>query len=120
MGLARDFKAQFVVIATFAFLATGADLLQPLIYKRAITDVAGLFVGDTTELGVPARSANETLRTLMISVIALFVISVVGYFCTLRSRYYGARVASHMEASFIVRTFGHVLRLPLSFFSHTA
>ena len=120
MQLARQYKGQFVVIALFACLATGADLLQPLIYKRAINDVAGLFVGDTTALGVPARSANETLRTLTISVILLFVISVFGYLCTLRSRYYGARVASRMEGSFIVNTFGHVLRLPLSFFSHTA
>jgi ATP-binding cassette subfamily B protein len=124
LRLARQFKGQFVVIALFAFLATGADLLQPLIYKRAINDVAGLFVGagsaTATALGVPARSPGETLRTLMVAVILLFLISVTGYFFTLRSRLYGARVASRMEASFIVSTFGHVLRLPLSFFSHTA
>jgi ATP-binding cassette subfamily B protein len=123
LQLARQYKRQFVVIAIFAFLATGADLLQPLIYKRAINDVAGLFVGDSATanaLGVPATSANQTLRTLLVSVILLFAISVTGYFFSLRSRLYGARVASRMEASFIVNTFGHVLRLPLSFFSHTA
>jgi len=112
-----------VVIALFAFLATGADLLQPLIYKRAINDVAGLFVGDSataTAVGVQARSASQTLTTLIVAVILLFAISVTGYFFSLRSRLYGARVASRMEASFIVNTFGHVLRLPLSFFSHTA
>ena len=72
LQLARDYKAQFVIIALFAFLATGADLLQPLIYKRAINDVAGLFVGDSataTALGVQARSARETLTTLMVSVV---------------------------------------------------
>ena len=123
LQLARHYKKQFVVIALFAFLATGADLLQPLIYKRAINDVAGLFVGQGaagTALGVPARTANETLTTLIVAVILLFAISVVGYFFSLRSRLYGARVASRMESSFIVNTFGHVLRLPLSFFSHTA
>lgn len=123
MQLARDYKAQFVIIALFAFLATGADLLQPLIYKRAINDVAGLFVGDSataTALGVQARSARETLTTLMVSVVLLFLISVTGYFFSLRSRFHGARVASRMESTFIVNTFGHVLRLPLSFFSHTA
>ena len=123
LQLARQYKRQFVIIALFAFLATGADLLQPLIYKRAINDVAGLFVGDSataTAVGVQARSANQTLRTLLISVVLLFVISVIGYFFSLRSRLYGARVASRMESSFIVNTFGHVLRLPLSFFSHTA
>lgn len=119
--LARQYKKQFVIIVLFAFLATGADLLQPLIYKRAINDVAGLFVGGgATAGGVQARSAEETLRTLVISVVLLFTISVTGYFFSLRSRLYGARVASRMEASFIVNTFGHVLRLPLSFFSHTA
>ena len=121
--LARQYKGQFVVIALFAFLATVADLLQPLIYKRAINDVAGLFVGgggNATALGVPARSANQTLNTLIISVILLFAISVTGYFFNLRSRLYGARVASRMESAFIVNTFGHVLRLPISYFSHTA
>jgi ATP-binding cassette, subfamily B, bacterial len=121
--LARQYKGQLVIIALFAFLATGADLLQPLIYKRAINDVAGLFVGDSataTAIGVQARTADETLTTLLVSVILLFAIGVTGYFFALRSRLYGARVASRMESSFIVTTFGHVLRLPLSFFSHTA
>ena len=121
LQLARPYKRQFVAVVLFAFLATGADLLQPLIYKRAINDVAGLFVsnGGGAALGVPPRSAQQTLTTLLVSVVLLFVISVLGYFCTLRSRFYGARVASRMEVSFIVNTFGHVLRLPLSFFSHT-
>jgi len=123
LQLARQYKRQFIYIAVFAFLATGADLSQPLIYKRAINDVAGLFVSDgasAAAIGVPARSANQTLNTLVVSVILLFVISVTGYFFSLRSRLYGARVASRMESSFIVNTFGHVLRLPISFFSHTA
>ena len=123
LQLAGQYKRQFVIIALFSFLATGADLLQPLIYKRAINDVAGLFVGDSgtaTAVGVEARSAEQTLKTLVVSVILLFAISVTGYFFSLRSRLYGARVASRMESSFIVNTFGHVLRLPLSFFSHTA
>jgi ATP-binding cassette subfamily B protein len=104
----------------FAFLATGADLLQPLVYKRAINVVAGLFVGETNNFGVPPTTANQTLQTLLVSVVLLFMISITGYFFTLRSRYTGARLASRMEAKFIVDTFGHVLRLPLSFFSHTA
>jgi ATP-binding cassette subfamily B protein len=121
LDLGKQYKVQFVVIALFAFLATGADLLQPLIYKRAINDVAGLFVGDGgAAVGIPPRSAAQTLRTLLVAVVMLFAISVVGYFFTLRSRRYGARVASRMESRFIVNTFSHVLHLPLSFFSHTA
>jgi ATP-binding cassette subfamily B protein len=123
LRLARQYKSQFVIIALFAFLATGADLLQPLIYKRAINDVAGLFVGNgvlPSSLDVPARSANQTLTTLLVAVVLLFAISVTGYFFSLRSRLYGARVACRMESTFIVNTFSHVLRLPLSFFNHTA
>src|SRR5579883_3104021 len=121
LQLARQFKMYFVVIGLFAFLATAADLLQPLIYKRAINAVAGLFVGNSaTTIGVPPQSPEQTLRTLLISVVLLFLIAVIGYFFSLRSRYYAARVASRMESTFIVNTFGHVLRLPISFFSHTA
>jgi ABC-type multidrug transport system fused ATPase/permease subunit len=42
--LARPYKKAFLVIALLALLGTGADLLQPLIYRVAINDVAGLFV----------------------------------------------------------------------------
>ena len=120
IALARQHKRRFLLVSLFSFLATGADLLQPLIYRRAINDVAGLFVGEAAVLGVRPRSAEQTLTTLIIAVILLFLISVIGYFFSLRGRLHGARVASQMESSFIVRTFGHVLRLPLSFFSHTA
>ena len=123
LRLARQYKRQFAIIALLAFLAAGADLLQPLVYKRAINDVAGLFVGEgavTRALGVPATTGSQTLRTLLVAVLLLFAISVTGSFFSLRSRLFGARVASRMESSFIVNTFGHVLRLPISFFSHTA
>src|SRR5271165_3028390 len=43
--LATRRRFQFFLIMFFAFLSTGADLLQPLVYKYAIDDVAGLFVG---------------------------------------------------------------------------
>src|SRR5579883_429764 len=42
--LALPYKKRFVIIAILALLGTGADLLQPLIYRIAINDVAGLFV----------------------------------------------------------------------------
>ena len=120
LELATHYKRQFFVISLFAFLATAADLLQPLIYKKAINDVAGLFIGDSGVTDVVSRSASQTLTTLVVSVVLLFVISITGYLFSQRARPHGARVASHMESSFIVDTFGHVLRLPLKFFSHTA
>src|SRR5215471_17246132 len=41
---ARPFKNRFAFIALLALLGTGSDLIEPLIYRIAINDVAGLFV----------------------------------------------------------------------------
>src|SRR5215467_7966949 len=41
---ARPFKNRFAFIALFALLGTGSDLIEPLIYRIAINDVAGLFI----------------------------------------------------------------------------
>lgn len=120
LQLASEHKRTFVVIALFSFLYTAADLIQPLIYRRAINDVAGLFVPPGASRVIPATTLDQTLHTLIGAVTLLFLISVVGYFFSLRARLYGARVASEMESSLIVGTFGHVLRLPLSFFSRRA
>lgn len=132
LQLAKAHKLQFAVISLFAFLATGADLLQPLIYRRAINDVAGLFVQQTEPAQAPAtprvqqphtpgyvapRTAEETLRTLIISVSLMFLISVFGYFFSLNSDYRSSVVASRMESSLILSAFAHTLRMPLSFFS---
>jgi len=40
--LARPYKRRFLLIALLALLGVGADLLQPLIYRAAINDVAGV------------------------------------------------------------------------------
>lgn len=119
LDLARRYRRQFIWVSLCAFLYTAADLLQPLIYRRAINAVAGLFVQEAGQTVTP-QTPQETLNTLLISVSLLFLTSVIGYFFSLRSTLYGARIACRMESNLIVRTFGHVLRLPLSFFSHTA
>lgn len=160
--LARPFKARFVLIAILALLATAADLTQPLIYRVAINDVAGLFVAHPEQANIvektapvaPARKAaekmeksekkerepeplakprqrhrrgfvaprtpKETLTTLLWAVVGLFLISVVAHALSLVSDYQSTLVASQIEASLIQSTFGHVLRLPLSFFSRRA
>jgi len=46
--LARPYRRRLIVITVLALLGTGADLLQPLIYRVAINDVAGLFVSEET------------------------------------------------------------------------
>ncbi|MSV32324.1 MAG: ABC transporter ATP-binding protein [Bryobacterales bacterium] len=121
LSLAKNHKREFAIVSLFALLATAADLLQPLVYRRAINDVAGLFVEPSAiQQLIPARTPDETLKTLIESVALLFLISTTGYFSSLRSDYFGAKVASLMEANLIVTTFGHVLRLPTSYFARQA
>jgi ABC-type multidrug transport system fused ATPase/permease subunit len=125
LDIAKEYKRQFRVVSLFSFLYTGLDLLQPLVYRAAINAVAGMFVNQVPAAGsrlaaVAAQTPQQTLRTLLISVVLLFFIAVTSYYFYQRATYYGARVASYMESKLIVQTFGHVLRLPLSFFNHQA
>jgi len=69
---------------------------------------------------VAPRTRRQTLATLLWAVTWLFVISVVGYFLSLTADFQSSVVASYIEANLIGSTFGHVLRLPLSFFSRRA
>ncbi len=182
--LARPYKKRFILIALLALLGTAADLIQPLIYRIAINDVAGLFVDRPTETikvdadgnievdgssaqvqptptpkphiekpskpspserkrrqqerraqkiqekhhtgfvnppGVVApRTTSQTLVTLLWAAAGLFAISVVGYYLSLLSEYQSTVVASEIELRLIESTFGHVLRLPISFFNRRA
>jgi ABC-type multidrug transport system fused ATPase/permease subunit len=151
--LARPHKKRFLIIALLALLATGSDLLQPLIYRVAINDVAGLFVDRPHGAGTPSgqsaapavprrpdqelgrlrdtqlphrpdyvapRTRRQTLSTLMLAVVLLFLTSVVGHFLSLMADSQSTLVASHIEGKLIQSTFGHVLRLPLSFFNRRA
>ena len=180
VAAARPFKNRFIVIAVLALLGTAADLMEPLIYRIAINDVAGLFVnrpertnGTSATTGqtehksttaaekalapladnmpaansekkplsstakgeglqratprqkhrrgyVAPRTPRQTLTTLFWGVVALFVIGVIGYFFSLASEYQSTVVACRIEANLIQSTFGHVLRLPLAFFSRRA
>jgi ABC-type multidrug transport system fused ATPase/permease subunit len=69
---------------------------------------------------VAAQTPQQTLHTLLVSVLLLFLIAVISYYFYQRATYYGARVASYMESKLISDTFGHVLRLPINFFNHQA
>jgi ABC-type multidrug transport system fused ATPase/permease subunit len=55
---ARPYKSRFVLIAVLALLGTAADLMEPLIYRIAINDVAGLFVnrGDRQQTALTSSS----------------------------------------------------------------
>lgn len=111
LDLARGYKSRFALISLFALLSTAADLIQPLIYREAINEVAGLFLTPAT------TNPAQTFQTLLRSVALLFLVNTLGYYFYLRSDLHAARVASRMETDLIVNTFGHVLRLPLPFFA---
>ena len=51
-------KKKFLWVVTLCLLSTGANLIEPLIYREAINDVAGLFINQAKEdtkkeMGVP-------------------------------------------------------------------
>jgi ATP-binding cassette subfamily B protein len=150
LQLAKPYRRQFVLVACLALLATGADLVGPLIYRAAVNDIAGLFVGAPGTRGVDqlvlhshehsgttsrarpasraspephrhgvvsARTPDQTFRTLMWAVVLLFGVSVVSHGLALRADQRTASLASRIEGDVIQKTFGHVLRLPLQFFS---
>lgn len=147
LKFARPYRWQFVLVAIFALLATGTDLLAPVIYREAINDIAGLFVGEPGTTGadqllaeedeplalvkpekpqphqrghVAARTAEQAVHTLLEAVGLLLVINVVSHLCSLIADQRTVRLASRIEADVIQRTFSHVLRLPLRFFSRRA
>ena len=66
------------------------------------------------------RTRRQTLTTLLWAVSLLFAISVTGYFLSLAADLQSTAVAGEIEASLIQSTFGHVLQLPLSFFTRRA
>ena len=151
-GLLRfclPYKTRFAMVAALALLGAAADLLQPLIYRTAINDVAGMFTesyADETAIKadsppplpssnpdeaaptpppvkephrpdyVAPRSPTQALRTLLVSAALLFLLSVMGQLLTLMADFKSTTIASKIETSIITSTFGHVLRLPISFF----
>ncbi len=46
---ARPYRGQFAIVALLAFLGTAAELAEPLVYRIAVNDVAGVFVQRATE-----------------------------------------------------------------------
>ena len=49
---ALPYRRKFLLVAVFALLATATDLISPVIYREAVNDIAGLFVGDAGTTGV--------------------------------------------------------------------
>jgi ATP-binding cassette subfamily B protein len=143
--LALPYRRQLLFVLMLAGLSTVADLIEPLIYRIAINDIAGIFIERTEQKAVPPaarpaaarqrakatpephqrgrvapRTPDQTLTTLTWAVALLFAVNICGYFFWLLSDNMSVRLASRIEQSFIQKVFAHVLRLPLSFFGQRA
>ncbi|HLZ89063.1 MAG TPA: hypothetical protein VKQ52_17530, partial [Puia sp.] len=67
--LILPYRKKFLWVVTLGLLSTGVGLIEPLIYREAINDVAGLFVRQAREnaqkdLGVDADE-EESIRSMM-------------------------------------------------------
>jgi ABC-type multidrug transport system fused ATPase/permease subunit len=136
--LARPYWRRFLGIGLVAALGTGAGLVEPLVYRIAVNDVAGVFVYQTQQATgqsepapahiakphrrdhVAARTGSQALHTLLVAVGLLFLTNVSAQLCERLSDNASTSVASRIECDLIRSTFDHVLRLPLAFFAGRA
>jgi ABC-type multidrug transport system fused ATPase/permease subunit len=151
LQLAAPYRRQFVIVACLALAATSTDLVGPLIYRAAVNDIAGLFVGAPGSRGVDqlildsgeetaraqpteprkhvspaphrrgqvsARTPSQTFSTLMWAVVLLFAVSVASHGLVVLADLRTAVFASRIEGDLIQRTFGHVMKFPLQYFSN--
>jgi ABC-type multidrug transport system fused ATPase/permease subunit len=172
LKLMLPYKKTLVVLVILSLLSTANNLIEPLVYREAVNDIAGLFVkqakdetrkelgvtvdedepitsfvengitspkGDTlykkvtiaktkkgkkkrikephTRTHVASRTPDEAIETLLWSVAILFTVNVFGYILWLIAENIDVKLNCRIEQNFIQRTFGHVLKLPLGFFS---
>jgi ABC-type multidrug transport system fused ATPase/permease subunit len=70
-----------------------------------------------TRTHVAARTPAQAFNTLLWAVVLLFIINVLGLVFWRIGENMNTRLSCNIERNFIQRTFGHVLKLPLSFFA---
>jgi ABC-type multidrug transport system fused ATPase/permease subunit len=138
IALILPFKKQFFWVVFLSLLGTGTSLIEPLIYREAINDVAGVFVGQARdsarkEVGlakephrkikeshhkgkVASRTPQQALDTLLWAVIWLFIINLVSTLLWRIGENKNVKFSCGIEQRFILSTFRHVLNLPLGFF----
>ncbi|MBX3027299.1 ABC transporter ATP-binding protein [bacterium] len=147
--LARPYRGRLALVGLFAALSTAAELVEPLIYRVAVNDVAGVFVhraekedgvediaAGAAPLPVAAhghakrvahrpgyvapRTAEEMFQTLLWAVILLFLTALAAQLFEVLADNVAETAANRIEEDFIRSTFRHVLRLRLSFFGSRA
>jgi ATP-binding cassette, subfamily B, bacterial len=139
LGLILPFKKQFVWVVALSLMGTAASLVEPLIYREAINDVAGLFVRQARDAAraetgqaresrrsvkephqkghVAPRTPKQALDTLLWAVVLLFIINLVSTLLWRIGENKNVKLSCLVEQRFILKTFRHVLNLPLGFFA---
>jgi ATP-binding cassette, subfamily B, bacterial len=140
--LVQPYKKKLLTVFIISLLSTGVTLVEPLVYREAVNDIAGLFVQQAktdakAELGVDtdddspvtnfierhthtrvaARTPEQAFDTLLWAVVILFIINITGLIFWWIGENMNVKLSCTIEQKFIRRTFGHVLKLPLSFFA---
>ncbi|MCC7175438.1 MAG: ABC transporter ATP-binding protein [Bryobacterales bacterium] len=157
--LGRDRLKAFAVAAILVSLGTGAILMEPLIYRSIIDDIAGVFVApravvqaetaieraagamnhlrpsigrifrvpmtpyapdDGGRRTLENRTAHEAAATVILGALLLVVIRLLAEWFKRLGDNRAAALAADVERGFILRTFRHVIRLPLGFFTTRA
>ncbi len=171
--LVKPYKRTLLGVFLISLISTSITLMEPLIYREAVNDIAGLYIEKAkndvrSEMGAPVetdeepiisylekvfnnkkeiqkdstkhtlkkvlvrkhhiklphskeqvatRTPNEAVTTLTWAVILLFAINLFGLLLWWIGDNMDVRLSVNIESSFIRRTFAHVLKLPLAFFS---
>ena len=137
-SLILPFKKQFVWVVILSLLGTATSLIEPLIYREAINDVAGVFVSQARDSArresglvkephrktkephhkgkVAPRTPQQALDTLLWAVFWLFIINLISTLLWRIGENKNVKFSCGIEQRFILSTFRHVLNLPLGFF----
>ncbi len=130
-------RGLFLSILALAGFSSLLLLLQPLLYREAVNDVAGVFVGAGQDAGsienvetslfqawksktphtrhmVAHRTPKQAMATLIVVVVLLLLISLAASFTSAWAEIKTSRAGHGMERAVILAAFKKALHLPLS------
>jgi len=135
--LALRRRRLFLAVLALAGFSSLLMLAQPLLYREAVNDVAGVFIGNDpgeaalakvetsilqdwgskkphTRHSVAHRTPRQAMVTLTGVVILLLLISLIASFASAWAEIVASRAGHGMERAVILAAFRRALRLPLS------
>jgi ABC-type multidrug transport system fused ATPase/permease subunit len=136
----RPYRAIILLSILLSSISIGIDLLEPIIYKRVLNDLSGVFVHMAESPGpdasedeifvhlkrtqethgkgkVSPRTVDQAFHSLLLAAAALLVVNIFSHGFSLFSDFLSNRYSSFLEQDFIESLYGHVLKMKLSFLS---